>query len=62
MVWFFSCLVLSTFTQVFSTVKSQCVTIGPKTLIIVISNKKEARILGNEYNGGLNFAHDSSFL
>lgn len=30
--------------QVFSDVKLQCITIGPKTLVTVVSNKEEAKI------------------
>lgn len=61
--WFgFFYLVLSAFIKVFSDVKLLGVTTGPKTLVIVFPNKKEARILGNEWNRWINFAHDSSFL
>lgn len=44
--------------QVFSDVELLDVITGPKTLVTVFSNKKEARILGNEWNRWINFAHD----
>lgn len=65
MVWGFY-LVLSAktlylvFMQVFSDVKLLVVIIGPKTL--VFSNKKEAGILGSDWNRWIDFAQDSSFL
>lgn len=34
--------------QDFSDMKLQCVTIGLKTLVLVVSNKEEARILCKE--------------
>lgn len=48
--------------QVFSDVKLLGVIIGPKTLVTVFSTKKEARILGNEWNRWISLAQDSSFL
>lgn len=48
--------------QVFSDVKLLVVISGPKTFTVVFSHKKEDRILGNEGNRWINFAHDSSFL
>lgn len=63
MKWFgFFNLLLSVFMQVFSDVKLLGVVSGPKILITVFSNQKEARILGNEWNRWINFAHYSSFL
>lgn len=48
--------------QVFSDVKLLGVIIGPKTLVTVFFNKKEARILGNEWKRWINFGQDSFFL
>lgn len=48
--------------QGFSDVKLLGVITGPKTLVTVSANTKEARILGNEWNRWINFAQDSSFL
>lgn len=48
--------------QVFSDVKFLGVLSGAQTLGTVFSQKKEARLLGNEGNRWINFAHDSSFL